>query len=58
MLLLLLLLEHAQSAVDGLTPKKLLQVELRLLLLLLAGNTRVLLLTPGVVIVVELLLLG
>lgn len=57
MLLLLLLLEHAQSAVDGLTPKKLLQVELRLLLLL-AGNTCVLLLTPGVVIIVELLLLG
>ena len=56
MLLLLLLLEHAQSAVDGLTPKKLLQVELRLLLL--AGNTCVLLLTPGVVIIVELLLLG
>ena len=55
MLLLLLLLEHAQSAVDGLTPKKLLQVELRLLL---AGNTCVLLLTPGVVIIVELLLLG
>jgi len=57
LLLLLLLLEHAQSAVDGLTPKKLLQVELRLLRLL-AGNTCVLLLTPGVVIVVELLLLG
>ena len=55
MLLLLLLLEHAQSAVDGLTPKKLLQVELRLRLL--GGNTCVLLLTPGVVIIVELLLL-